>query len=70
MSDFKLFKEKCKKEIIEAGLNPEHLYFSQLKDGYTGIYAPEYPEKSGKDIIFDGTPGERIVFSDLTNFKK
>lgn len=52
MNDFKDFKEACRRKIINAGLNPADLYFSQMRDGYIGTYAPEYPEKSQKDINF------------------
>lgn len=31
----------------------ESIYFSQLKDGYSAAYKPNYPESSNEDVIIN-----------------
>lgn len=47
MSDFKWFKSAVRARGGKWASND--VYFSQLKDGYTAAYLPQYPQKSKQD---------------------
>ena len=62
MSDFKCFKSAVRAKGGKWASND--VYFSQLKDGYTAAYLPQYPQKSKQDdAIYEkekqSTPTER-----------
>ena len=49
MSKFKDFQNKIKE--INNVWNGEHVFFTQMRDGYSASYKPKYPESCNDDMI-------------------
>lgn len=49
MSDFKQFRTMIKS--IGGVWNGDDVYFSQMRDGYSASYKPNYPKYCTKDMI-------------------
>lgn len=55
MSDFKQFQNNIKS--IGNVWNGNDVYFSQMKDGYSATYKPNYPDGCTKDMIIQTLEG-------------
>lgn len=71
MSKFKDFQNKIKE--INNVWNGEHVFFTQMRDGYSASYKPKYPESCNDDMIIQTLEGtgaanrgnyELIIFDD------
>lgn len=55
MSKFKDFQNKIKE--IGNVWNSEHVFFTQMRDGYSASYKPKYPESCNTDMIIQTLGG-------------
>ncbi len=55
MSKFKDFQNKIKE--INNVWNSEHVFFNQMRDGYSASYKPKYPEYCNDDMIIQTLEG-------------
>lgn len=71
MGKFKDFQIRVKE--ISKTWNSENVFFTQMRDGYSASYKPEYPEACNDDMIIQTLEGtgasnrgnyELIIFDD------
>lgn len=59
MSDFKQFRTMIKS--IGGVWNGDDVYFSQMRDGYSASYKPNYPKYYTKDMIIQTLPSVKAI---------
>lgn len=67
MSGMDNFKKFVAKKCEEWGVEPEHMYFSQMQKGYYADYRPKYPHKTNGDFTVseDIITGKRKIYGNL-----